>query len=449
MRTKEVDIGKIEPKPKKVRESVDHHFVGTLAKSIENYGLLQPIVVAPDGDFYKIIAGEHRWRAYKMLDKERIPCIVREGEEYSTLLLSLVENLQREDLNPIEEANAFYEIFSEVLEGPKDVDSIRKHLRTVYENPKGHEEISAIMESFWYSPRTIQDRLKLLKLHEDIQDSIAKGKTTIHVGRVLSKLNSKKTQKEIFKEAKEKDLSPKQVDNLVKKKLGKYKKPRGGRGGPSPEKMAIKNVIKYLDKLSENLPQSSRWINKAGLEEKKNILRRLKELKSQFDIIINRLDEEIAEKKELPKEFKEKFEDIIVPFIKHQLRSDDKRFSVGEFRRVIPAERKEIVDVLTSKSFTKKFEDATGQKISTQKVTMEKKTFIEVRERSGKSWREKKNRRKILRVLEDNEEGLPVLEICSLAELSRHTVNKYLKRLQLEGKAEMKERGSEKVWKRI
>ncbi len=97
-------ITEIEPNKDQPRRNFDEESLNELAESIKKYGVIQPIIVSPEGDYYKIVAGERRWRASKKAGLTEIPAIVRENDEQKNKEIALIENIQREDLNPIEKA---------------------------------------------------------------------------------------------------------------------------------------------------------------------------------------------------------------------------------------------------------------------------------------------------------------------------------------------------------
>lgn len=107
---KKIKIIDIEPNPTQARKSFKEESIEELANSIKNYGILQPIIVENKGDFYRIIAGERRWRAAKKAGLTEIPCLVRNEDEQRNKEISLIENIQRENLNPIEKALGYKEL---------------------------------------------------------------------------------------------------------------------------------------------------------------------------------------------------------------------------------------------------------------------------------------------------------------------------------------------------
>ena len=105
-----IKITDIEPNVTQARKKFDLESLNELAESIKNYGILQPIIVEDKGNFYRIIAGERRWRASKIAGLEEIPCLVRDEDEQKNKEISLIENIQRENLNPIEKAMGYKEL---------------------------------------------------------------------------------------------------------------------------------------------------------------------------------------------------------------------------------------------------------------------------------------------------------------------------------------------------
>jgi len=108
-----IRLTEIEPNKGQPRKQFDSESLDELAESIKRYGVIQPIIVAKQDEYYEIIAGERRWRAAKRAGLEEMPCIVRNDDERKKREISLIENIQREDLNPIEKARSFKELMEE------------------------------------------------------------------------------------------------------------------------------------------------------------------------------------------------------------------------------------------------------------------------------------------------------------------------------------------------
>ena len=159
-----VDINKVEPNKSQPRKLFDEDALLELAESIKQVGLLQPILVQDRDDYYEIIAGERRWRACKIAGLKKIPVIIRKFTEQEIVEISIIENIQREDLNPIEEAMAYKRLLDEFkLKQDEIAEKVSKN-RT-----------------------TITNSLRLLKLCDDVQQMVIDGKlTTGHARAILS-----------------------------------------------------------------------------------------------------------------------------------------------------------------------------------------------------------------------------------------------------------------------
>ena len=105
-----IDISQIVPNKNQPRKEFDGESLNELSHSIKTYGVIQPIIVRKVGSSYEIVAGERRWKASKIAGLKEVPCLVKNIKELEAMKLALIENLQREDLNPIEEARAFKEL---------------------------------------------------------------------------------------------------------------------------------------------------------------------------------------------------------------------------------------------------------------------------------------------------------------------------------------------------
>ncbi|MCC0637696.1 MULTISPECIES: ParB/RepB/Spo0J family partition protein [unclassified Clostridioides] len=190
-----IDIDKIYPNEVQPRKQFDEEKIKVLSESIKNYGVLQPIVVKRDeNNKYMIIAGERRFRASKLANKSQIPAIIKDIEMKDIMEIALIENLQREDLNSIEEALAY--------------KSLIEHYNVT------QEEIS---EAVGKSRPHITNTLRLLNLGQDVIDMIDSGKITAGHGKALLRIVDKKLQLQIAKKIEEEELSVREVENIAKK----------------------------------------------------------------------------------------------------------------------------------------------------------------------------------------------------------------------------------------
>lgn len=195
-----VSINEIEPNRNQPRKLFDEDAIEELSDSIKQYGILQPLIVQKKNDYYEIIAGERRWRASKKAGLKEIPVYVKEIEDKDILKVSLIENLQREDLNPIEEAKA-YQI-----------------LQTEY--GLKHDEIAASVSK---SRTAITNTMRLLKLTEEVQNMIIEGIISSGHGRTLIIIEDPKMQCEAAMKILDEEMSVREAEKYVKKLLNQKK----------------------------------------------------------------------------------------------------------------------------------------------------------------------------------------------------------------------------------
>jgi ParB family chromosome partitioning protein len=172
-----------------------------LIQSIKEKGIIQPVIVRRRGDYYELIAGERRFRAAQVLNLPEIPIIVKEAEDTDSLELSLIENIQRQDLNPIEEARAY---------------------RYLIEKFKLTQE--RVGEVLGKSRVSVTNTLRLLSLPQEIQEEIRKGRISFAHGRTLLELEDANQQRKLTQEIIAKGLSVRELENLVKKHRPKISK---------------------------------------------------------------------------------------------------------------------------------------------------------------------------------------------------------------------------------
>jgi len=196
-----LDINAIKPNSKQPRKSFQEDKIEELAKSIEVHGIIQPILVRPAVEGYEIVAGERRWRAARKASLKQIPCIVRELNEEQNMLVAIIENMQREDLNPMEEADALNQM-------------ITKFGLT-------QEEIS---RSVGKSRPYITNSLRLLKLPEPIQEMVVQGDLTSGHARAIAGVGDEKRQLHIASRVARDGLSVRETEALTKKE-NEEKKP--------------------------------------------------------------------------------------------------------------------------------------------------------------------------------------------------------------------------------
>lgn len=189
----EVDINLIMPNKNQPRKVFDVEKIYSLGESIAELGLLQPIVVKKNGSLYEIIAGERRWRACKHIGLKKVPAIIKDVNNSTIAQLALIENLQREDLNPIEEAMAYSRLIEEFEITQEKMSKIAGKSR-VY----------------------ITNTMRLLKLEPYIQESIIDKKITSGHGRALLSLESEKKRKMLYEHILNDELSVRATEEAAK-----------------------------------------------------------------------------------------------------------------------------------------------------------------------------------------------------------------------------------------
>ncbi|AOC93148.1 ParB/RepB/Spo0J family partition protein [Bacillus amyloliquefaciens] len=188
----EIKISDLRPNPYQPRKQFDDESLAELKESIIQHGILQPIIVRKSLKGYDIVAGERRYRAAKLAGKETVPAIVRELSESLMREIALLENLQREDLSPLEEALAY--------------DSLLKHLDITQEQ---------LAKRLGKSRPHIANHLRLLTLPESIQNLIAEGTLSMGHGRTLLGLKNKNKLEPLVKKVVEEQLNVRQLEQLI------------------------------------------------------------------------------------------------------------------------------------------------------------------------------------------------------------------------------------------
>lgn len=188
-----VKITKVEPNREQPRKNFDEDALQELADSIKQYGIVEPLIVQDRKTHYEIIAGERRWRAAKLAGLKEVPVIVRNYSEQEIVEISLIENIQREDLNPIEEAQAYKRLLTEF-------------------NLKQDE----IAERVSKSRTAVTNSMRLLKLCEEVQQMIIDDMITTGHARALIPIEDAEQQYTIAQKVFDEKLSVRDVEKLVK-----------------------------------------------------------------------------------------------------------------------------------------------------------------------------------------------------------------------------------------
>ena len=191
-----VKITQIEPNKSQPRKQFDEDALQELADSIKQYGVLEPLIVTKKGKFYEIIAGERRWRAARLAGVKEVPVVIREYTDREIMEISLIENIQREDLNPIEEALAYESLINEYSLTQEEVS----------------EKVSK-------NRSTIANSLRLLKLCDEVRQMIIEDKLTTGHARALIPIEDAELQTEAANFIFDNKLSVRDTEIYIKKLL--------------------------------------------------------------------------------------------------------------------------------------------------------------------------------------------------------------------------------------
>ncbi len=228
----EIDIALIRPNPFQPRRDFDEEALIALAHSIEQLGLIQPVTVRTGGSGYELISGERRLRAARRAGLERIPAYVREVDADSMLQMAIVENIQRENLNPIEEALAYRRLMEEC--------------------EMTHEDVA---QSVAKSRSAVTNMLRLLRLPPIIQAGLRDGEVSVGHARVLINTKDEKTQIALFNAIKAEGLSVREIERRVRENRrteGRKNKKAGGPETGLPKRDALQ-LEQYTVQLRNHL----------------------------------------------------------------------------------------------------------------------------------------------------------------------------------------------------
>ena len=239
-----VRISEVEPNREQPRKKFDEEKLQELSESIKTYGLLQPILVQKRDEYYEIIAGERRWRAALKAGLKEIPVIVGDYSEKEILELSLIENIQREDLNPIEEAEAYKRLMDEFR--------------------LGQAEVAARVSK---SRSAVANSLRLLKLEERVRKMVVDGQLSMGHARAILPIEDADQQYELAQKITEKQLSVRETEKIVKEML---------KSGAEQDKSIVKiekqeedpSIAIIYKQIEERLQQSLH--TKVSIQRKRN-----------------------------------------------------------------------------------------------------------------------------------------------------------------------------------
>ena len=188
-----MDINKVEPNREQPRKKFDEDALLELSESIKQFGVLQPLLVTERKDYYEIIAGERRWRAAKMAGLKEVPVIIKKLTEQEIMEISLIENIQRENLNPIEEALAYKKLINEF-------------------NLKQDEVAERVSKSI----TAVTNAMRLLKLNDKVQQMVIDEMLTTGHARALLAIEDENMQHTVAQQIFDEKLSVRDTEKLVK-----------------------------------------------------------------------------------------------------------------------------------------------------------------------------------------------------------------------------------------
>ncbi len=218
----EVEIDKVQPNPQQPRTIFEDQSIEELSRSIKETGIIQPVLVVPEDDHYRIVVGERRWRAARKAGLRSIPVIIRNLTREKQLEIQLIENIHREDLNPLEIARAFQQLSSELgLTQQEIADRVGKDRASV------------------------ANYLRLLKLPEEIKNYILEGKMSMGQARAILALEEPELQLQAARLVVGKQLSVRETEKLVQRY--KEKPPRAQKSLEDPDLRAVEEeLVKFL-----------------------------------------------------------------------------------------------------------------------------------------------------------------------------------------------------------
>lgn len=217
---REIDIEKIRVNPDNPRKKFDTTSIKELANTIKTHGLLQPILVREKSGEFIVISGERRLRACRLLKMKTVPCVLKEVDEKTNIEVSLIENIQREQLDPIEESTVYEKLMKEY----------------------GYTQ-QQLAERVGKDRSTVANRLRLLTLPDVIQTAVADGRLSEGHVRPLLGIKNSKIQNSLAREIMVKGLNARQIEELVRKYKGKPESPKSNK-----KKSGKSNEIKKLEK---------------------------------------------------------------------------------------------------------------------------------------------------------------------------------------------------------
>lgn len=235
-------ISEIEPNRKQPRQYFDEAAIAELADSIRQHGLIQPIVVRPMEEGYQIVAGERRWRACRMLGMSEVPVVIKEFSDEETAQIALIENIQRQDLNPVEEAAAYRALMDEY----------------------GMTQ-EALSKAVGKSRSAIANSVRLLNLPDEIVEMLKKGKLSAGQAKAIASADSEEDMLEIAKLAADGKITVRGIEKLAAEKSDKeVKEEKPSVPKTAEERSSLSYVTEMQISLEDHLQKKVKITSKDG-----------------------------------------------------------------------------------------------------------------------------------------------------------------------------------------
>lgn len=250
-----IPVGKVHPNPHQPRRQFNQATLSELAASIKTTGLIQPVIVRPEGDEYELIAGERRWRAAQLAGLDEIPALIREVDSFTQAQMALVENIQREDLNPLDRASAYQSLIDQL--------------------GLTQNELAARLGE---DRSSIANFLRLLTLAEPVREMVRNGQLSFGHAKLLAGIADVSEQKRMADAVVQRDLSVRNLEQLIR---------TGIKPAPAPSPTPSAHVADLEKTLTRQLgmrvqvrPGAKKGrgrliLNYASLDQFDDILRRL------------------------------------------------------------------------------------------------------------------------------------------------------------------------------
>lgn len=235
-------ISEIEPNRKQPRQYFDEAAITELADSIRQHGLIQPIVVRPMEEGYQIVAGERRWRACRMLGMSEVPVVIKEFSDEETAQIALIENIQRQDLNPVEEAAAYRALMDEY----------------------GMTQ-EALSKAVGKSRSAIANSVRLLNLPDEIVEMLKKGKLSAGQAKAIASADSEENMLEIAKLAADGKITVRGIEKLAAEKSDKeVKEEKPSVPKTAEERSSLSYITEMQISLEDHLQKKVKITSKDG-----------------------------------------------------------------------------------------------------------------------------------------------------------------------------------------